>query len=98
MRTARILTLNIWNRCGPWEERLVAIRAGVADLQPDVIGLQEVIRSADGDRLDQAAQIAQGFGYHVAFGAAMKPGGIGFGNAVLSKFPVVQSQTFELPQ
>jgi endonuclease/exonuclease/phosphatase family metal-dependent hydrolase len=105
MRTARIVTLNIWNRGGPWEERLVAIRAGVADLAPDVIGLQEVLRPSSeppgnrgGEGLDQAHQIAEGFGYHIAFGAAMKTGGVDFGNAVLSKFPILRTQTFELPQ
>ena len=98
MRTARIVTLNIWNRGGPWEERLAAIRAGVADLQPDVIGLQEVLRPASGDGFDQALQIADGFGYHIAFGVAMKTSDFSFGNAVLSKFPILRSQTFELPQ
>jgi endonuclease/exonuclease/phosphatase family metal-dependent hydrolase len=98
MRTARIVTLNIWNRGGPWPERLAAIRSGMTELEPDVIGLQEVIRSTDGDALDQAAQIADGFGYHIAFGIAMKTGGVDFGNAVLSRFPVVRTQTFELPQ
>src|SRR5450432_1544405 len=98
MRTARLVTLNIWNRGGPWEERLVAIRAGVADLAPDVIGLQEVLRPAQDEGLDQALQIAEGFGYHIAFGPAMKASGIGFGNAVLSKFPILRSETFELPR
>jgi endonuclease/exonuclease/phosphatase family metal-dependent hydrolase len=98
MRSARIVTLNIWNRGGPWEERLLAIRAGVADLEPDVMGLQEVLRPDSSDGLDQAQLIAEGFGYHIAFGAAMKTTGVGFGNAVLSKFPIVRSQTFELPK
>jgi endonuclease/exonuclease/phosphatase family metal-dependent hydrolase len=96
MRAARIVTLNIWNRGGPWEARLAAIRAGVADLDPDVMGLQEVLRSPE-DGLDQAAQIAQGFGYSIAFGEAMPIGAGSFGNAVLSKFPVARSQTFQLP-
>jgi endonuclease/exonuclease/phosphatase family metal-dependent hydrolase len=98
MRTARIVTLNIWNRGGPWEERLVAIRAGIADLEPDIIGLQEVLRPSSGEGFDQAGQIAEGFGYHAAFGLAMKSSGIDFGNAVLSKFPILRSQTFALPQ
>ena len=38
----RVATLNIWNRMGPWEERLVAIRKELARSEPDVIGLQEV--------------------------------------------------------
>ena len=44
MQTVAALTLNIWNRQGPWAERLHRIRAGFAALQPDLIGLQEVLQ------------------------------------------------------
>ena len=61
MKTLRVATLNIWNRFGPWEQRLAAIRAGVRSLAPDLLGLQEVLRlePGDGDGLDQAAAIAR---------------------------------------
>ena len=39
-----IATLNIWNRMGPWDERLVAIRTQLASLRPDVIALQAKVR------------------------------------------------------
>lgn len=94
----RVLTLNIWNRGGPWEDRLTTIRAGIAQLQPDIIALQEVLRPMEGEGFDQAALIADGFGYHVAYGAAFETGGIGFGNAALSKWPIRRSQRFALPQ
>jgi endonuclease/exonuclease/phosphatase family metal-dependent hydrolase len=97
MRTLRIVTLNIWNQGGPWPERLVAIRAGLRELSPDIVGLQEVLHPTTGEAADQARQIAAGFGYHVAYGAAFESGGVEFGNAVLSKFPIVRSQVFELP-
>ena len=42
MKTLRVATLNIWNRFGPWDQRLAAIRAGVRSLAPDLLGLQEV--------------------------------------------------------
>ena len=87
MRTARIITLNIWNRGGPWEERLAAIRAGVANLEPDVIGLQEVLRPASGDGFDQALQIADGFGYHIAFGVAMKTSNLASATRCSPSFP-----------
>jgi endonuclease/exonuclease/phosphatase family metal-dependent hydrolase len=96
--TVRILTLNIWNRGGPWEERLATIRAGVAEWEPDIIALQEVLRPMEGEGFDQAALIGEGFGYHVAYGAAFEAGGIGFGNAVLSRWPILRHQTFALPQ
>ena len=97
MRALRIVTLNIWNRGGPWEARLQAIRAGLVDLEPDIVGLQEVLRGAPPEGPDQAAQIAEGLGYHIAYGAAFETGGIGFGNAVLSRFPISRSEVVPLP-
>ena len=97
MKTLRVATLNIWNRFGPWEERLVAIRAGVAALDADLFGMQEVLRlhPGEGDGLDQAAAIAEGFGYHVAYGTSE---GERWGNAALSRWPIVRSQVFDLPR
>lgn len=40
----RIATLNIWNRSGPWPERLGLIRKELPAIRPDVLGLQEVLR------------------------------------------------------
>ncbi len=98
MKTLRVATLNIWNRFGPWEQRLEAIRAGVGALSPDLLGLQEVVRLEpdDGDGLDQAAAIAEGFGYHVAYGRARDERW--FGNAVLSRWPIARSHVYELPR
>ena len=98
MKTLRVATLNIWNRFGPWDERVVAIRAGIAALAPDLMGLQEVLRLApgDGDGLDQAALLAADGGYHHAFARAHDERW--FGNAVLSRWPILRSATFELPR
>jgi hypothetical protein len=38
-----VLTLNVWNREGPWPERLPLISSWIDRLQPDLIGLQEVV-------------------------------------------------------
>ncbi len=98
MKTLRIATLNIWNRLGPWEERLVAIRSGVAELAPDLLALQEVLRLEPGvgDGLDQAAAIAAGHGYHVAYGRAHDEPW--YGNAALSRWPIAAREVFELPR
>jgi endonuclease/exonuclease/phosphatase family metal-dependent hydrolase len=98
MKTFRVATLNIWNRFGPWDERLVALRAGVREVAPDVLGLQEVVRLApgEGDDLDQAAALADGFGYHVAYGRARDERW--YGNAVLSRWPIARSHVYELPR
>jgi endonuclease/exonuclease/phosphatase family metal-dependent hydrolase len=94
MRTFRAATLNIWNRFGPWEERLLAIRAGLRELAPDVIGMQEVLRIPG---FDQGALVSEGLGYEIAWGKASENHGFPVGNAILSKWPIVRSETFELP-
>lgn len=95
MDRLRILTLNIWNRQGPWDQRLALIRAGIARLDPDLIGLQEVL-SHEGR--SQADHIAADLGYHVAFGLAHDLGGnIHFGNAALSRWPIQDRKVFPLP-
>jgi endonuclease/exonuclease/phosphatase family metal-dependent hydrolase len=93
-----VATLNIWNRFGPWEQRLIAIREGVRALAPDLLGMQEVLRldPGEGDGLDQAAVVAEGFGYHIAYGRAHDQRW--YGNAVLSRWPILRSQVFELPR
>jgi endonuclease/exonuclease/phosphatase family metal-dependent hydrolase len=97
MKTLRVATLNIWNRFGPWPERLVAIRAGFRALAPDILGLQEVLRleEGEGDGLDQAAAVTEGSGYHVAYARAK---GERWGNAVLSRWPIARTQVFDLPR
>ena len=94
MRTFRAATLNIWSRFGPWEERLVAIREGLRTLAPDIIGMQEVLRF---DGMDQAALVSQGLGYHVAWGRASDNHGFPVGNAILSRWPILRSETIALP-
>jgi endonuclease/exonuclease/phosphatase family metal-dependent hydrolase len=63
-----------------------------------VIGLQEVLRPTTGDGPDQARLVAHGLGYSIAYGAAWDTGGIEFGNAVLSKYPIVRTEVFPLPK
>lgn len=95
MRRLRVLTLNIWNRQGPWEQRLDLIRAGVRRLDPDLIALQEVLVHRGHS---QADDIGAGLGYAGAFGQADDFGGdTVFGNAVLSRWPIVKQSVFALP-
>lgn len=92
----RVLTVNIWNRQGPWETRRDLLRRGIRELAPDVVGLQEVI--SDGER-SQADEIAEGMGYETAYGPAHELArGWRFGNAVLSRFDIASSETVALPE
>ncbi len=71
------------------------IRDAIGALYPDVIGLQEVL--AFGNE-SQALEIAAELGYEVAFGSAHElGGGVHFGNAVLSRWPIEASHTVRLP-
>ncbi len=92
-RVVTVLTLNIWNRAPPWEERLAMIRAGIEKLQPDVIALQEVVELPEVD-FDQARLIAKDFGYEAVVGRA--EGSNFLSNAVLSRFPVVKGEVVPL--
>ena len=98
MSSFRVATLNIWNRFGPWDQRLPAIREGVKALAPDLLGLQEVLRldPGEGDELDQTVAVGAGFGYHAAYARARDQRW--YGNAVLSRWPIVRSECIELPR
>jgi endonuclease/exonuclease/phosphatase family metal-dependent hydrolase len=94
----RVVTLNIWNNQGPWPERLRLIRKELPRLDAHLVGLQEVLHLDPGTTPDQAQAIADGLGYYVAFGSAWHiGGGLQFGNALLSKFPIIAAQSWLLP-
>jgi endonuclease/exonuclease/phosphatase family metal-dependent hydrolase len=106
MRHLTAATLNIWNKSGPWRERLALIRRDIETLEPEILGLQEVLRlipdtgppPALRPETDQATEIAAGFGYHTAYAVASGfPGGLKFGNALLSRYPILEERTFKLP-
>ncbi|HYQ41472.1 MAG TPA: endonuclease/exonuclease/phosphatase family protein [Polyangiaceae bacterium] len=106
MSVLRVATINVWNKSGPWPSRLPLIRRELERLQPEVVGLQEVLRfrpdSAAEAPLtvhnDQLTEIADGLGYQLAYGVASDYGnGLKFGNAVLSRYPIVAEQRFQLP-
>jgi endonuclease/exonuclease/phosphatase family metal-dependent hydrolase len=82
MAQLTVATLNIRNIADRWPERLPLLLADMAALQPDLMGLQEVIFAVQQDRLLGAA----GVGRYEAFrGWAGRPE---YGNAVLVKAPL----------
>lgn len=88
------MTWNIWWRFGPWEQRQPGLAAEIAAVDADVVLLQEVW-SDDGD--DQAQILADAGGYHLARSTRESGQPYRFGNAVLSRWPILRSQTFVLP-
>jgi endonuclease/exonuclease/phosphatase family metal-dependent hydrolase len=95
--TLRVLTLNVWNTSGPWEARAKRIREWLDRLDPDVIGLQEVLR---GPGRDQLAELTDGRGLHTDFEKAIDfwgDGKLAFGNAVASRWPLREREAIALP-
>ncbi len=106
MSLLRVATINVWNKAGPWPARLPLIRRELMRLAPEVVGLQEVLRFRPDSALaaplsttnDQATEIAEGLGFQIAYSVASDYGnGLKFGNAVLSRYPIVHEQSFQLP-
>ena len=89
-----MVTWNLWWRFGPWEERQGAIAATLRALDPDVVACQEVW--AQGGR-SQAEVLGADLGLHSAYASLHEAEGVGFGNAVLSRWPVVGSEHRPLP-
>ena len=105
MGLVRILTLNIWNRSGPWEHRLRLIQKGIVEACPDLIGLQEVVHRPGVPDASQEREIASAWSrsggpaqLHAAFAPAWSyASGDQFGNSLLSRFPILAVETVALP-
>lgn len=87
-----VLTLNIWGE-HRWDERKWAIADWLNELGPDVVALQEVTRSSN---LCEASWLAEQTGMTAVFCAASQRSGDEFGNAVLSRWPMVDSRSILL--
>ena len=82
MDRLRVATLNILNLADRWPERLPLILADMAALQPDVLGLQEVVYVMQQDRVIGAAGEGQ---YAAIRGWAGRPE---YGNGLLTRSPL----------
>jgi len=81
----RIMTWNLWWKFGPWQDRAPAIAATLADVDADIIALQEVW---DDGTDNFAAQLAERLGYHHVYAPGARPNGVFLGNAILSRWPI----------
>jgi endonuclease/exonuclease/phosphatase family metal-dependent hydrolase len=76
-------------------ERLAQV---ILDADADLVALQEVdLATARAGGVDQAAELAQLTGMHVVFGEAMPYDGGSYGEAVLSRWPVLSHEVLPLP-
>jgi endonuclease/exonuclease/phosphatase family metal-dependent hydrolase len=83
MDSLHVATLNIRNLADRWDERLPLLLADMAALQPDVLGLQEVVYVLQQDRVIGAAGAGR---YESTRGWAGRPE---YGNALLVREPLV---------
>ena len=86
MDRLHVATLNIRNLADRWEERLPLLLADMAALQPDVMGLQEVVYPLQQDRLMGAAGAGR---YEAVRGWAGRPE---YGNAILVRSPLAPAE------
>ncbi|MFA7482067.1 MAG: endonuclease/exonuclease/phosphatase family protein [Vulcanimicrobiota bacterium] len=91
--TLTALSWNIWWRFGPWEERFPGIVQTIRECAPDVVGLQEVW---DDGSTCQASLLAEELGYSYAYTGASEIAGVLFGNAILSRWPIVRWDSYLL--
>ena len=85
-----VATLNILNLADRWDERLPLLLADMAALQPDLIGLQEVVYPLQQDRLLGASGEGR---YEAVRGWAGRPE---YGNSLLVKAPLVATDVERL--
>ncbi len=91
------MTLNVWNILTDWPDRRTEIVAWVDRLQPDLISLQEVIESPDGQNQARAIAEAAAADYYVAYAGEKLWGDIGlFGNAILSRCEIEAEHSMSL--
>jgi endonuclease/exonuclease/phosphatase family metal-dependent hydrolase len=86
--TLRVMTWNVWERFGPWQER--------EDARPDVVALQECWRDRSGQ--DQATRLARALGYHSAYGGGtFLAEDWATGSTLLSRWPIAHHEHRESP-
>ena len=72
------------------------IAAVIAEMNPDVVGLQEVVRENGVAHADQAVYLGDALGMKVVMGETRRYGSGTYGNAVLTRLPVLSSVRCDL--
>jgi endonuclease/exonuclease/phosphatase family metal-dependent hydrolase len=94
----RVATYNI-HRCRGWDQRVLPSRIArvLEEIDADVVALQEVVNHAvSPEQLGQACYLATKLGYECRFGQTRQLRGKPYGNAVLSRFPIKMTKTYDL--
>lgn len=97
--TVRVLTYNIHHGRGTDDVvNLARIARVIRSVEPDIVALQEVDENAERTGVvDQPATLARLTGLPVIFGPNIPLQGGRYGNALLTRFPVLKSRNVPLP-
>jgi endonuclease/exonuclease/phosphatase family metal-dependent hydrolase len=74
------------------------IAAEIAAARPDLVSLNEVDSDTLRTRVDEPALLAEATGLHAVFGPNIMYDGGRFGNAILSRYPVLETHNLRLPE
>jgi endonuclease/exonuclease/phosphatase family metal-dependent hydrolase len=98
--TLTVLTYNIHHGEGTdGKLDLERIARIIRSANPDLVALQEVDEKTERTGgISQAAEVGRLTGLHHAFGEAMDYRGGGYGQAILSRWPIKNAQVHQLPQ
>jgi endonuclease/exonuclease/phosphatase family metal-dependent hydrolase len=87
----RVATLNLFGVRADWPRRREVLRAGFAELSPDLVSLQEAIKTAD---YDQARDVL-GEEYHLAHHSVRLADGQG--DSIASRWPIAAVHQLDVP-
>jgi endonuclease/exonuclease/phosphatase family metal-dependent hydrolase len=94
----RVVTYNVHKCCGlDRRVRPARIIEILREIDADIIALQEIFSASGSSHVpDQAREIAHALGYELCFGENRRLNGIGYGNAILSRFAVLYSHNYDI--
>ena len=93
-KVIKILSWNLWWKFENYLERQELIFSELLELQPDILCLQEVWAEKDES---QAEKIASLLNYNYIYGKSFEIDEVGFGNAVISRYPINEHTIHYMP-
>ena len=96
--TLRVLQFNIRaGMSGTGDVDLAQIANEIEAVHPDLVSLNEVDNGTLRTRVDEPSYLAEATGLHAVYGPNLDYDGGRFGNAVLTRYPVVDARNLRLP-